>query len=245
MRDKSRKEGWDHAPPSNLSSDGVDAWYMMQRQRQQELKERRKEAAEILRGYRAPYQDDQSIEWGTSPRSSRRARVSFGDANLNESLTDPSSPAANKRRQSAMPRMQSDWEQREDMDHGTVDRFDFHEGRNQFPSSRTDFLREQPHYSNEQYDRSVFENPRTLFPDDPNFLSPEQRGSFHLNGEQNIDTSASQSRLRDAEEKRRSAMHNPSNEPEPSVPETVWRDFVSPGECSRFSSSSSYGKVPI
>ena len=246
MRDKSKKEGIDHKPPSNLSADGVDAWYMMQRHREQELRQRRKEAAEILRGYRAPYQhDDHSVEWGTSPTyNNRRSRASFGDANLSESLTDPASPAF--RRQSAMPRMmEHDWDQREDSE-GGEERFDHshnHHTRRQFPSERTDFLREQPKtYSNEQYDRTVFTGSYDVFgEDDPNnFFSPDQSGGYSFNtpslaNARKIDTTPSQNRLRDAEEKKRRSSSGDAgggnnNEAEPQLPETVWRDFISPGK---------------
>jgi putative glutathione S-transferase len=52
MRDKQHLRENLHKPPSNLSSDGMDAWYMLQRQKERELKARRKEAEMILRGYR-------------------------------------------------------------------------------------------------------------------------------------------------------------------------------------------------
>lgn len=52
MRDKQHHRDIMHKPPSNLSSDGMDAWYLLQRQKERELKQRRKEAEAILRGYR-------------------------------------------------------------------------------------------------------------------------------------------------------------------------------------------------
>lgn len=52
MRDKQHHREVLHKPPSNLSSDGMDAWYLLQRQKERELKARRKEAEDILRGYR-------------------------------------------------------------------------------------------------------------------------------------------------------------------------------------------------
>ena len=52
MRDKQHQREFSHKPPSNLSADGMDAWYLLQRQKERELKERRKEAEAILRGYR-------------------------------------------------------------------------------------------------------------------------------------------------------------------------------------------------
>lgn len=52
MRDKQHHREVLHKPPTNLSADGMDAWYLQQRQRERELKQRRKEAEAILRGYR-------------------------------------------------------------------------------------------------------------------------------------------------------------------------------------------------
>lgn len=52
MRDKQHQREFLHKPPSNLSADGMDAWYLLQRQKERELKARRKEAEDILRGYR-------------------------------------------------------------------------------------------------------------------------------------------------------------------------------------------------
>jgi hypothetical protein len=52
MRDKSHERFECHQPPSTLSSDGMDAWYHKQKQREQELRERRREAEQMLRGYR-------------------------------------------------------------------------------------------------------------------------------------------------------------------------------------------------
>jgi hypothetical protein len=52
MRNKSHEREFLHKPPSNISSDGMDSWFMQQRKREQELRERRKEAEALLRGYR-------------------------------------------------------------------------------------------------------------------------------------------------------------------------------------------------
>jgi hypothetical protein len=229
MRDKSKKEGIDHKPPTNISADGVDAWYMQQRHREQELRLRRKEAAELLRGYRAPYRDDGSIEFGVSPRYGR-GRASLN--NLSESLVDPASPSG--RRRSAMPRMQQGGDQRED-DNGERDgRYEGHE-RQQFGPERFDFLREQSSYSNEQYDRQCIAEGRDSFPGDlgdPNFLSPEQQPRrFQSRPNLNIDTSASQNRLRDADAMKRQVQFSASMDTSSlaPIPETVWRDFISPG----------------
>lgn len=52
MRDKQHQRDKTHQPPTHLSADGVDAWYRQQKQRDDELKRRRKEAEALLRGYR-------------------------------------------------------------------------------------------------------------------------------------------------------------------------------------------------
>lgn len=52
IRDKRHQKQISHQPPSHLSSDGVDAWYMQMKSREKELRQRRKEAEDILRGYR-------------------------------------------------------------------------------------------------------------------------------------------------------------------------------------------------
>jgi len=54
MRDKSHQREFLHKPPTNLSSDGMDSWYLQQRQREKDLRQRRKEAEAILHGYRGP-----------------------------------------------------------------------------------------------------------------------------------------------------------------------------------------------
>ena len=52
MRDKQHQREKLHQPPSHLSADGMDAWYLQQRQRERDLKARRREAENILRNYR-------------------------------------------------------------------------------------------------------------------------------------------------------------------------------------------------
>jgi glutathionyl-hydroquinone reductase len=52
MRDKQHQREKLHQPPTHLSADGMDAWYLQQRQRERDLKERRREAENILRNYR-------------------------------------------------------------------------------------------------------------------------------------------------------------------------------------------------
>ena len=92
MREKPKKGEIEHQAPATLPTDGVDAWYMMQRQREKELRKRRQEAEQILRGYRAPYQNAGDV---SSPRY-QRGRASFGGTH-SDSLTDPASPKSDKR----------------------------------------------------------------------------------------------------------------------------------------------------
>jgi hypothetical protein len=177
MRDKSKKEGWEHKPPSNLTSDGVDTWHMMQRHREQEMRRRRQEAEQHLRGYRAPYQtDDAGADFGLwSPRGQRRGRASFGDFDqrrgrasfgdmLSESLIDPSI-VHEKRRQSTMPRLQHNWAEEISADENR-EKLE----RNPLGPERTEFLNERQHYDGTKYvkpdDLSAYSNGRALIRDD-------------------------------------------------------------------------------
>lgn len=76
---EAQKEGISHKPPSNLSADGMDAWYLQQKQRELELRKRRQEAEALLRGYRM----------SALPRGS--AMKAFGSpmSAVSESLEDP------------------------------------------------------------------------------------------------------------------------------------------------------------
>jgi hypothetical protein len=71
--------GISHKPPSTLSADGMDAWYIQQKQRERELRQRRQEAEALLRGYRMS-----ALPRGTAIKS-------FGSpmSNVSESLDDP------------------------------------------------------------------------------------------------------------------------------------------------------------
>lgn len=75
-----------HKPPSNLSADGMDAWYLQQKQREQELRKRRQEAEALLRGYRgsAYVAGSGSCRGFGSPRA-------FGSpmSGISETLDDP------------------------------------------------------------------------------------------------------------------------------------------------------------
>lgn len=82
MRDKQHQREITHQPPTHLSSDGMDAWYLQQRQRERELRERRKEAEALLRGYRG----DASC-YSTGDR--RRASLGTPRSYVSEHLDDP------------------------------------------------------------------------------------------------------------------------------------------------------------
>ena len=109
------------------------------------MRKRRSEAAELLRGYRAPYPEDGYDFGGWSPKGRRSGRASFGDA-LSDSLPDPSSP--NKRRQTTMPRLQHNW----------GDDFmspEYHRDRPEVTPIRPErmsFLNERQHYDGTHYD---------------------------------------------------------------------------------------------
>lgn len=71
--------GISHKPPTTLSADGMDAWYIQQKQRERELRQRRQEAEALLRGYRMS-----ALPRGTAMKS-------FGSplSNVSEALDDP------------------------------------------------------------------------------------------------------------------------------------------------------------
>jgi len=81
---KAQKDGTgiSHKPPSNLSADGMDAWYLQQKQREMELRKRRQEAEALLRGYR--------MSASTLPSRSSMSK-GFGSplSNVSETLDDP------------------------------------------------------------------------------------------------------------------------------------------------------------
>lgn len=83
MRDKSHQREILHVPPTHLSADGMDAWYLQQRKREKELRERRKEAEALLRGYRG------TGETGTTGRMSLGTPLGTPRSALSESLHDP------------------------------------------------------------------------------------------------------------------------------------------------------------
>lgn len=81
---KAQKDGSiSHQPPSNLSADGMDAWYLQQKQREMELRERRREAEAMLRGYR--------MSATGIPRSASMRGFGSPMSAVSESLDDPDS----------------------------------------------------------------------------------------------------------------------------------------------------------
>jgi hypothetical protein len=152
-----------------------------------------------------------------------------------------------------MPRLQHNW----GVDQMSTGYDREHSERNPIDPERTQFLNERQHYDGTDYekpdDRSAYSNGHALFNDDDYSLamSSEQRepGSSY-NASRYIDTSESQNRLREAGERRslegkvrfslegeregiegRQSANTPSVYGENSgVPETVWRDFISPGK---------------
>lgn len=237
MRDKSRKAEWEHRPPTHLSADGMDAWYMMQSKREKELKQRKKEAEELLRGYRGPYfGDDASMAW--SPRSNRRSRTSFG-GRLSESLVDPL--ALEKRRQSTMPRIEHNFGE----DPMTTAQGEI--PRNKLAPDRTEFLNERHHYDGTHYERAdgnSFETGKSIFRDSEGRIIEEHEArdpGATYDQSRFIDISASQNRLNSASKEYRLSTDNSEREDfsmrqgsyqedhHSEVSETVWRDFISPG----------------
>eukprot|EP00934_Nitzschia_sp_Nitz4_P002425 Nitzschia sp. Nitz4//scaffold46_size129759//53988//56150//NITZ4_003500-RA/size129759-augustus-gene-0.7-mRNA-1//1//CDS//3329552592//2420//frame0 len=207
MRDKGRRESVDShmAPPSHLTADGIDAWYMMQSKREKELKMRRREAESLLRGYRGPYFAD-DMGFAMSPRHGRTGRSSFGA--FSDALSDPAT--AEKRRQSTMPRLEHNWGESYDATPG-----DRSQRGNRLGPDRTAFLDERQHYDGTRYgkidDRSAYDSGRALFGEyegrhserrEPGSHQHTRARSFDLRelreDPEMIDTTHSESRLRDA-----------------------------------------------
>ena len=267
-RNKSKKEEWEHRPSTSLSSAGVDAWYMMQRHREQELRQRRREAEQLLHGWNGDLG-----AW--SPRA-RRGRASFGG--LSDSLTDPNE-CLEKRRQSTMPRLQHNWGE-EDGDRGSYGGADLREVTPLGPE-RSKFLLDRQYYDGTQYpkfdERTAFENGRELFKEngfqDDDMEQREPGATF--NPARYIDTTESQNRLLQAGGRRKSegasrysndsvgefeaGHYRPSVDSEresmnvreapadtqladidEEVPETIWRDFISDGKYNQYTQNSSF-----
>jgi hypothetical protein len=95
MRDKLKAHDPFAKPPANLSSDGMDDWYLQQKKREQELKKRRQEAENLLRGYRTSYIPNSKDGFATiRPPLSKMRSTSERATNLpkvREVMADPDS----------------------------------------------------------------------------------------------------------------------------------------------------------
>ena len=239
MRDKSKKEDWEHSAHSHGTTDGMDAWYMLQRNREKELKQRRQEAEQLLRGYRGQYISD-GFSPAFSPRRERPGRASFSHT-LSDSLIDPQT--TEKRRQSTMPRIQSHFG--EDSMEARNDKF----GKRLGPE-RTDFLNDRRQYDGTQYDafdETSFENEKRFRESNERSSNPESREpEVSMDHARLIDISASHGRLSEVSGRRslgdvsgrsgrRSHVSTDSyhtDREQALMPETVWREFISPGKFS-------------
>ncbi|OEU21766.1 hypothetical protein FRACYDRAFT_231912 [Fragilariopsis cylindrus CCMP1102] len=135
-----------------LTSNSVDynSFLMTQRKRQKELKLRRKEAEQLLHGFRGSYGES----FGTwSPRKNKNGRSSFGYSTTSDSLMDPDHSSS--RRQSSMPRLENPnyWD---DDEEGRDDNDQFGERVPPSPlgSHRKDFLYDSRHYDGTEYPRT-------------------------------------------------------------------------------------------
>jgi putative glutathione S-transferase len=170
----------------------------MQRRRDQELRLRRREAEQLLHGFRGYYDGDSFGAW--SPRRKPRERASFGYA-LNDSLHDPADDPS--RRQSSMARLQNNWAIDMDGD-GAEEGFRFEP--NPLDPNRMSFLSERQHYDGTQYPRTSQDmevsNGVALFSDETgNILEQRDVGTTPYRRRYigaGIDTTASEERLRQA-----------------------------------------------
>lgn len=145
-RDQSKRDLWEHnhAPPTTLDGN-IDDWFMRQRQREKELRKRRQEAEQLLHGFRGYY----DVDWLGSPRRKSRGGRSSLDQAMDDSLPDPNHHI---RRQSALPRLASNWvrvEGDEDSEFGH-----FFTSPNPLDPNRMSFLSEHQHYDGTQYPRT-------------------------------------------------------------------------------------------
>jgi putative glutathione S-transferase len=163
-----------------LASNSVDydSFLMTQRKRQQELKLRRKEAEQLLHGFRGSYGET----FGTwSPRKNKSGRSSFGYSTTSDSLMDPDHSSS--RRQSSMPRLEQNWDYEEE---GRDDNDQFGERVPPSPlgSHRKDFLYDSRHYDGTEYPRTSQEmevaNGVSLFTSDGN---EEREGDYYYEGQ--------------------------------------------------------------
>lgn len=87
MRDAQHKRERTHKPPAGLNADGMDAWYLEQRKKEQEIRKKRHEAETILRSYRSSY----TMGNVPSPRS-----VGGGLEQADALFEDPNEPSGSE-----------------------------------------------------------------------------------------------------------------------------------------------------
>ena len=167
-----------------VTSNSVDynSFLMTQRKRQKELKLRRKEAEQLLHGFRGSYGES----FGTwSPRKNKNGRSSFGYSTTSDSLMDPDHSSS--RRQSSMPRLENPNYWDDDDEEGRDDNADqFGERVPPSPlgSHRKDFLYDSRHYDGTEYPRTSQEmdvaNGVSLFTSDGN---EERESAYYHEGQ--------------------------------------------------------------
>lgn len=90
---KKEASNW-QKPPPNLSAAGMNSWHLQQRQREQELRERRREAEMLLRGYRMTMSHNKVPEAEKKKYrdfSSRKKLFHSGMPKVGEAMVDPNS----------------------------------------------------------------------------------------------------------------------------------------------------------
>mmetsp|Transcript_1130 Transcript_1130/g.2602 ORF Transcript_1130/g.2602 Transcript_1130/m.2602 type:complete len:825 (+) Transcript_1130:250-2724(+) len=126
--------------PSNMSAIDYNSFLMEQTRRQRELKMRRREAEQLLHGFRGFYKE--SFGSWLSPRTKdSRTSLSFGYGDV---LGDPDDTS---RRSSAVSRLYS-WDEDEGRDDSERPR------PNPLDPHRKDFLKDNRHYDGTQYPRT-------------------------------------------------------------------------------------------
>lgn len=94
MRDKIKEANVLHQPPSNLTADSMDAWYLQQKERERELRRRRQEAEALLHTYRMSLSHEKGklqMQESRSPSMRAGLLASPMDA-ICEDMEDPESP---------------------------------------------------------------------------------------------------------------------------------------------------------
>jgi glutathionyl-hydroquinone reductase len=87
MRDRQHHRELSHRPPTAISADGMESWYFQQKQRERELRQRRREAEAILRGYRGDVNSVHALGFGIK---GNRRDSSASDSALNyDELSSP------------------------------------------------------------------------------------------------------------------------------------------------------------